>query len=731
MSIERHIENRAWAFEALDKLEAFLIDPDFEGDAPEETRLIERKRKELKDGKYRVVILGAFNVGKSALVNAFLGDEYLPMVLEECTTKITHVVKGEQMKALIHLTSPISEGELETLNKLVDGFGVSATVSVNEEMTDLDIAFSVNQGRDLVRTLRPLVTMSSDEDFPQLRSLRGKFDEIYIQLPTDLLEDDVALVDSPGVHSISETNTKIAEEIIPNSHLVICMLDSQNTGTEHNRDFIEKVIKYRHRKLLFVINKSDQLNPEEIDPKGRKGPAKDLVRSLQGVVEGPEIFFVSALYALTGSQLAHFQLTLQDLDGNQKIKIPWSLQSELMQSDEPTKGLSTYLLEKSNIAGLRDRLLSYLYTENREGAILESVCRFLDEKAWSYSRPLQVKLDMARDVPRLAELKSQHESITEEIQEHACRAEAILRDTKDMACGGAVDGREYPGYEGLLNSGVTDKTVREAVIDPARKWLYNDANFRKAKKGRFAPLAAEVNRLADEFLQDICGTLNAEVELVENAAQEKMGTLRDQLDIQVRDLIEAPKSRISDLRAGIFGSYLAHIIVLGAAGAAAGGIAFINGFGQFLEAQNAAQTSVLAGVGAGALLGIIIRAMTSKGSRRKKLMRQVEHQVRHSIIGVEKGGLFGQTPSIREQIRDILEKRRNEFEESVRAAFEAAADELRSRRDVITTEEEELQTRQEEIIANLEPKLQFLTELGQAAAETAETNAPREASFGA
>jgi GTPase SAR1 family protein/polyhydroxyalkanoate synthesis regulator phasin len=724
MSIERHIEHRAWAFQALDDLETFLNDLDFEGDVEEEKRVIGRKRKELKDGKYRVVILGEFNVGKSALVNAFLGGEYLPMVLEECTTKITHISKGDEMRVALDLSAPVSDAELRTLSNLLEALGVNATVSVSDAMDHVTVVFSTSQPPDLVRTLRPLVTMSADEDFPQLRTFRNKFDEIFIHLPTDLLEEDVALVDSPGVHSISETNTKIAEEIIPNSHLVICMLDSQNPGTEHNRAFIEKVVKHRHRKLFFVINKADQLNADEIDPRGRRGPAKDLVRSLRDIVDAPEIFFVSALYALVSSQLSRFHLMLPEIDNNNKIKIPWGLQRELMQGDEPTKGLAQYLMEQSNIGALKDRLLGYLYTENREGAILESICRFIDNKAWTYTRPIEVKLEMARDVPRLAELKAKRERISTEQEEIARQADTVGQDFKQMSLGGAVDGRDYAGYEVLLKERLTEAAVQQAILSPAREWLFKDVNFWTAKKGRFAPFGTEVDRLTDAFLQGVCEDLSVELDAVEAAVLKKMGKLCEQLDVVLREPLDAPRTRVGALRARIFASYVGFLLTGAILGAATGAASVVGGvFGQVPDVDAATHAGIAAGAAIGGVIGLLARTSTSRKVRRGKLMATVNQRVKQALLG----GQAAQKGSVREQILAALDKRRTEFGDFLRRASENAIEALRSRIAEIEAEAEELTRRQQEIISRLGPKIEMLSGLGRKAVETADANAPREA----
>jgi hypothetical protein len=215
-----------------------LEDGDFEGGVPEERTLIERKRKELQEGKYRVVFLGAFNVGKSALINAFLGDEYLPTILEECTTKIAHISKADKMTAVLNLHHKATAEDITGLRQLIENAGIEATVFEPEGRAEINIEFGSTSAHDLLRVLRPLTTMNADEEFPQLRALRDKFDEVFITVPNEFLPDDVSLVDSPGVHSISEPNTRVANEIIPHSHVVVCLIDSQSAGNEQNRDFV-------------------------------------------------------------------------------------------------------------------------------------------------------------------------------------------------------------------------------------------------------------------------------------------------------------------------------------------------------------------------------------------------------------------------------------------------------------------------------------------------------------
>ena len=73
MSIEQHKQNRVWAIDALDTLNRFVSDGDIDAPAEIEVTEIENNRRNLLEGKYRALILGAFHVGKSTLVNAYLG----------------------------------------------------------------------------------------------------------------------------------------------------------------------------------------------------------------------------------------------------------------------------------------------------------------------------------------------------------------------------------------------------------------------------------------------------------------------------------------------------------------------------------------------------------------------------------------------------------------------------------------------------------------------------------
>ncbi len=740
MSVNNHLENRTWAFEALQHLKDFVDDPDFEADREEERLLIERKRKELQDGRYRVVFVGAFNVGKSTLINAFLGDEYLPTVLEECTTKITHVVRGDEMKVVLRLINPATVSEIDALNRLLEAYGTDATVKRTEIDNDLTIFFENFTVRKVRQTLAALGTVSADEDFPQMRPLRDKFEEILVSVPSDRLEEDIALVDSPGVHSISETHSRIAQDIIPHSHLVVCLLDSQNAGNEHNRDFIQDVVGQRRRQMFFLVNKSDQLNEDEIDPTGHRGPAKDLFRGLEGIVSNPELFFMSSLYALYAAQLGR-RLKLDDLDKDNKVKIPFEVQQRLREAEDPDAAAAAYLLEQSRFNIFRDRLLSYLYTENREGAVVESVCSFIERLAWRFARPLDVKLDLARNVPRLDDLEEERVRLESELEEARERLAHLTGQYATMTTGGDVDGAHYPGYERVVDTLLGKDSVQKLFLGPLRAWIQEGENYKNAVRNDLKPLTMGLERRLEAYLKRLNGEINKQVDFVEQRILAHAGPVGETLQALVLDKIEATRYPFGGIPLGLKGSYAAFTLLGAVAGAGilAGAAYGLQRFPEQYEAVRVLLTGgdgnlvayiqqpfsqpLLAGAGAavgalaGAVLGWLARAVTSMGARKRQLARRVCERVDRMLLRGYRDEKGREIPSVHQQYTEQLTARREAYGEALLGGCEKVIDDINTRLAEIAAEAEEIRRKQADTIARLEPKVERLKEVAERSAE--------------
>jgi hypothetical protein len=579
-----------------------------------------------------------------------------------------------------------------------------------------------------------------------MHTLREKFDEVTVYLPAEGLEEDISLVDSPGTHSINEVHSRIAEDIIPHSHLVVCMLDSQNAGNEQNREFIERVVQQCRRKMFFVINKCDQLNDDEIDESGRRGPAKDLARCLEEVVSNPEVFFTSSLYGLASARLKNGHLTLSDVDADNKIRIPFAERRTLESQPNPTQAAAAYLYERSRIERFKQRLFEYLYLENREGAIVESVCCFVDALAWKFARPLEVKLEMARHVPRLDDIAQEREKASKELERRNRAAEEVMNGYRLASAGGEFGGQRYPGYEGLVNSHLNRESVEKLFFLPLREWILKDDNFASGERSGFKALTKSLEQRLDAYLGKIQSDINNQIGGVEDRALRATGEVAPEMDLTRQEPITAQRGEIGEINFGIGASYVAFLlegalagaVVLGGAGYLAMGapdlaIELEGYLGRmpdlspllgepFVATQNSvAVLGALAGAVLGGLTGVLLRSITAASARRKMLTQRFCDRVDQLLLRGYRDGVGKQVPSVREGLLESVATRRTNFGDAIRKVLDGVVREVTDKLGGLRHEEEELRRHQAETIERLEPKVAHLRSMAQQAKEIAST----------
>jgi len=721
MSIKVHQENRLWAFDALKALEQFISDPEFEGEKELEKARIEGKKRELKDGKYRVVFLGEFNVGKTTLINTFLGDTYLPMVLEECTAKVTYVMVGENMQVVLRAQQSIPVEVVQVLRDFLSYSGIEAEIHPDETFNNWVVDYKSNYPEDMYRTLSAIVTLTADEEFPKLKILREKIEEVIAIIPEASVEEDIALVDSPGVHSITETHRKVTEDIIPNCHLVVCLLDSQSAGNEHNRDFIAKLVKERQRKVFFVINKSDQLNPEEIDPQGRRGPAKDLLRCLEGTVQNPEIFFVSALYALYASQLLRGSITLSDIDKNEKIHIPYNIRNQLEQAPNPGEEIAKYLMNRSSFQQFKNRLLDYLYTENREGAVLTSVCRFIRDFAYRYAKPLEVKIQLAQQNPRLERIRKERQRLHQEIQNNSKFMEGLIEQLNIFSDGGTINDEKFEGQINLINRLFSRQSIENEIFKPIRQWLCTGDNLTKARKNKYMPLQEKLGEILDNYLKSVSEELNQSLEQYENFIKNQIITNGYNFQHSSLPQINLERGAIVAIDASLAFSYILFFtggILLGGVTGAIIGEGFLSQFswpdylGISLPIIPHLSAYILGGIGGilGGILGLIARSMGGDEIRREKLIEKISTYIEKTLI-----------QGLKEKTKTELEMRKNQFTSEIQTYFDDLNMQLNNQILKLAEEEDRLQKAQQELIQRLQGKVDRLNEIANHAHEIIET----------
>lgn len=173
----------------------------------------------LEAERFHLVVLGEFNHGKSTFVNAMLGQDILPTGITPTTASINHVVWAAQPSARVMLLS----GESKFLEP---------------------------------SQLKDWVTVAG-----------GHASEVaYVELgyPSDLLKNNVVLVDTPGVNDLNEQRAEVTYGYVPRADAVVFLLDAGQALKDSEREFLRsRVLENARDRLIFVLGKMDMLSADE------------------------------------------------------------------------------------------------------------------------------------------------------------------------------------------------------------------------------------------------------------------------------------------------------------------------------------------------------------------------------------------------------------------------------------------------------------------------------------
>jgi len=199
----------------------------------------------LEAERFHLVVLGEFNHGKSTFVNAMLGSDILPTGITPTTASINQVVWADHPSARVLLLS----GESRYLDP---------------------------------GQLKDWVTVAG-----------GHASEVnYVELgyPSDLLRNNVVLVDTPGVNDLNEQRAEVTYGYVPRADAVVFLLDAGQALKDSEREFLRsRVLENARDRLVFVLGKMDMLSEDE------KVAVLDYVKkNLAQMMPDPVVFPLSA-----------------------------------------------------------------------------------------------------------------------------------------------------------------------------------------------------------------------------------------------------------------------------------------------------------------------------------------------------------------------------------------------------------------------------------------------------
>jgi len=183
---------------------------DLENDIKE----LEVEIDKLKNGVFRVLVIGEFNRGKSTLLNRLFGEKFLPVDGKACTAILTFIQYGENKQVTIYFN---------------DG---KPAKSLSFEDFNNEYTLKKQKG----------VRSSQKEE----KSTFSDISHAIVNYPNPLLANGIEFIDSPGLNDESEHDTLTLSQV-RESHALLFVLDANQQLTlnekEHLRDFLEKLVQ--------------------------------------------------------------------------------------------------------------------------------------------------------------------------------------------------------------------------------------------------------------------------------------------------------------------------------------------------------------------------------------------------------------------------------------------------------------------------------------------------------
>lgn len=285
--------------------------------------------KTVRDGLFRVIVMGTFGSGKSTFINALIGNKILPESAKACTAILTYIQYGmNEDKVEVHMKDEVSDdGKTVTPGKVE----IMSIQSFKEKYQ-----YTVEDEKECLET--GTVKRFSNVSYAVMNCKKP------------LMEGGVRIIDSPGLED-KAVATDMTMDMVQKAQAII-FLATEKGFSLSDKDYITANFKNAPNNVFFIFNKFDRV------PKKERAEVLDIAKNTlrqvftqsNGVVDeelmNKRIFGLSALQAIDARRGYEF-----DLEDEKDIPI--------------SKEECVRRLEKSNFLPFEQELERFLTTDER------------------------------------------------------------------------------------------------------------------------------------------------------------------------------------------------------------------------------------------------------------------------------------------------------------------------------------------------------------------------------
>lgn len=480
---------------------------------------IDAMERSIRYDRYRVTVFGAFSSGKSTLLNALMGADYLPSADLPTTNITTEIFRSDRFYVFMpsgDLAGSQKELQAEAAKEISGGTFLAELERDGLTIPGVGVSFPSGDSSGFRQVVAQLASEQN-----RLEKGLSKFKKCLKDTPSPILQlgipnlpewlDEITLTDAPGAGSVYKGHESIIDDIIPKTQLVLYVVESPKAGSFVDGDLCQRIVNSYRRKVFFILNKIDQQNDDEIAD--ALAELKEHIPFVKAGDNGeapppkPEFLKSSALCESIANQLSDGSATIKDLTGNKKLSI-----SELLVSDEWKRARSEkaqkrvairFLHEQSQFDQLRERIKSYLHEENKELPF----CEKAEDLVKTYGQELDA---VSKTAIAILQADKSEESLKEKQQKlHLLRersakeARSALKDFQEAAL------KPETGIMSKIESKLAE--IPDEVATKLERVLGDKGEFKRLMSKKGAGLSEWLTREVADRMEPISRGLDGEL----------------------------------------------------------------------------------------------------------------------------------------------------------------------------------------------------------------------------
>lgn len=292
-SVKNFEEKKQAALRFLDKL--IKTQREFEKAFPENAgslrlsvETLGATREKIAQETLRILIAGQFKTGKSALVNAMLGEAVLPAYSTPCTAVITEIEYGSTPGTVLCFKEEINRQALpQGLAQIVR----QHILDHPDPVPPLELGLTTQE------ELEKYLVIDENEDDQNQGIATTPVAVCKLRWPLDFCAGNVMLIDSPGLNE-NGARDKTTMDYAPSADMILHVLNAQQCFGQPDAQFARAVKSMGAFPLLFLVNRYDLIASAKERERLRNYALKKLSPYSSYGEKG--IFFTSAEQGLKG-----------------------------------------------------------------------------------------------------------------------------------------------------------------------------------------------------------------------------------------------------------------------------------------------------------------------------------------------------------------------------------------------------------------------------------------------